>query len=71
VPKVSIVVRPGVGPVAEDEVVAAVLGFLGNDPRNRLMARVWEQGEVLRVVRREPSLTAHGKILPLHIAVTR
>ena len=32
-----------------------------------LMADVWRQGEVLRVVRREPYATESAKILPLHI----
>ena len=48
--------------------MAAVVDYLRAEPRNRLMAEVWEQGETLRVVRREPSLTSAAKILPLHIA---
>jgi hypothetical protein len=67
-PKVTVVIRPGVGAVPEDEVVSAVVDFLRAEPRNRLMAEVWEQGDTLRVVRREPSLTRAAKILPLHIA---
>lgn len=70
-PKVSIVIRPRLGPVAEDQVVSAVVNFLKADRPNRLMGRVWEQGDTLRVVRREPSLTPQAKILPLHRAVTR
>jgi hypothetical protein len=66
-PKVNIVVQPRLGEVAEDEVVSTVLSFLSSKRRNRLMADVWRDGETLRVVRAEPSTTAAGKILPLHI----
>lgn len=65
--RVSIVVRPAAGPVADDEVVATVLAFLRATPRNRLMAEVWASSGTLRVARREPYLTASAKILPLHI----
>ena len=64
-------IRPRLGPVAEDEVVSAVVDFLRADRSNRLMADVWEQGDTLRVVRREPWLTPQAKILPLHSAVGR
>jgi hypothetical protein len=67
-PKVNIVIRPQVGDVAEDEVVSSVVAFLRSEPRNRLMAEVWQQSDTLRVVRREPSRTVAGKLLPLHIA---
>jgi hypothetical protein len=66
-PKVSIVIQPRVGEVAEHEVRATVLSFLREQRRNRLMADVWDNAETLRVVRREPSVTAAGKTLPLHI----
>ena len=64
---VSVVVRPSVGPVAADEVIDTVLGFLRATPRNRLMAEVWASSGTLRVDRREPHLTPNAKILPLHI----
>lgn len=67
-PKVNIVIRPEVGAVDEREVVSSVVAFLSSEPRNRLMAEVWEQSDTLRVVRREPSRTVAGKLLPLHIA---
>lgn len=66
-PKVSVVVRPGLGPVEDAEVVSTVLDFLRSNPRNRLMADVWAAGDTLRVVRREPYMTSAAKILPLHI----
>jgi hypothetical protein len=66
-PKVTVVIRPQIGEVQETEVLATVAGFLRSQPRNRLMAMVWEEGDTLRVARREPSLTAAAKILPLHL----
>jgi hypothetical protein len=66
-PKLSVVVGPRIGPVAEGEVLWTVYRFLRDQPRNRLMADVWAQSESLRVVRREPYLTPVGKILPLHL----
>ena len=60
-PKLSVVVGPRIGEVAEDEVLSEVLGFLRQKPRNRLMADVWAQGDTLRVVRREPQLTPAGR----------
>ena len=65
--KVSVVVGPRIGQVAHEEVLSTVFGFLREQPRNRLMADFWAQGEALRVVRCEPELTAAGKIVPLHI----
>jgi hypothetical protein len=67
-PKVSVVARPALGALDEGEVVAAVLAYLRTKPRNRLMADVWRDGETVRLVRREPTMTSAGKILPLHIA---
>ena len=66
-PKVSVVVRPGVGDVAEREVVSAVIEFLRAKPANRLMADFWEQSDAVRVVRREPHVTAAGKTPALHV----
>jgi hypothetical protein len=65
-PKVQVVVRPSLGAVDEREVVAAVLEHLRSDKRNQLMADVWRDGNTRGVVRREPYITAAGKILPLH-----
>jgi hypothetical protein len=67
-PKVGIVIRPHLGEILEEDVVSAVLTFLGSQRRNRLMAEVWRDGQTLGVVRREPYMTAAAKILPLHMA---
>jgi hypothetical protein len=67
-PEVRIVVSPRVGVLDEDAVVAAVISKLAEGPRYRkMMAGVWEAGEMLRVVRREPYTTGAAKILPLHV----
>jgi len=66
--KVCIVVAPGVGPLEEKALVATVLETLGQGSRGgTLMSDQWRQGETLRVVRREPYVTATSKVLPLHI----
>jgi hypothetical protein len=65
--RLSVVVGSRVGDVAEQEVLGAVYAYLRRQPRNRLMADFWEQSDTLRVVRREPYLTAAAKILPLHV----
>jgi hypothetical protein len=62
-----VVARPELGPLDEAEVVATVIAFLAATPRNRLMADVWRDGGTLAVVRREPTTTDAGKILPLHL----
>jgi len=67
-PKVSVVVRPALGYIDDRDVVGAVLDHLRSEPSNRLMADVWRDSGTVRVVRREPYLTAAGKILPLHLA---
>lgn len=66
-PRVSVVARPALGSLDEEEVVAAVIAYLAATPRNRLMADVWRDGGTLRLVRREPTTSVAGKILPLHL----
>lgn len=64
--RVALMVSPRVGPVAEHEVAAVVLGHLeSRDAGHRLMAGVWRDGRTLRVVRRDPHVTRAGKVLPL------
>jgi hypothetical protein len=65
--RLSVVVGSRVGAVAEREVLSAVYAYLRRQPHNRLMAEFWEQSDSVRVVRREPYVTAVGKILPLHV----
>ncbi len=71
-PRVEVVVSPRVGPVAESDVRKAILQHLsGLDQGGRLMAGLWEQGDTVTVVRREPRATGVGKILALHVAEAR
>jgi hypothetical protein len=66
-PKVTVIVRPSVGPVDEVAVIRTVLDHLRSQPRNRLMAEVWREGGTLRVARREPYVTTpSSKILSLY-----
>ena len=67
-PKVSVVARPALGDLDEAAVIDAVLAELRAKPRNRLMADAWRDGDTVRLVRREPYITAAGKIFPLQLA---
>lgn len=68
VPRVALVVSPGVGPLDETDVVDVVLRSLARGPGYKaMMAGVWRDGRTLRVVRREPYATGAGKVLPLHV----
>ena len=68
-PRVEVVVSPRVGAVDEVQVRKSVLQHLASlGEGGWLMAGVWEQGDALTVVRREPRATGVGKILALHRA---
>ncbi len=69
-PRVNIVVSPRVGGVDENALISAMLQALRAYPGGDVMSERWEQGQTLRVVRREPYTTASAKILPLHILRT-
>ena len=68
-PRVTIVARPELGPLDENEVLAAVLSHFetGSDHGNRAAAGLWRDGGTLRVARREPYRTVTSKVLPLHV----
>jgi hypothetical protein len=66
-PRVNIVISPRVGDVDEDTVLNTVYRALLPYPGGDVMSERWQQGGMLRVVRREPYTTASAKILPLHI----
>jgi hypothetical protein len=69
---VTLVVRPAVGELDEDQIVGAVLEYLrARGHGYRLMTGVWTQGETLRVVRADPQITPGGKILPLQTVTGR
>jgi hypothetical protein len=67
-PTVSLLVSPRVGPLDEQEVRAAALAALAApDNAHQMMAGLWKDAAVLRVVRKEPYATPAGKVLPLHV----
>ena len=64
--RVSLVASPSIGALDDRDVVRTALDYLGQrGVGERLMTKVWENGETLRVVRAEPHVTAAGKIQPL------
>ncbi len=70
--KVSILVHPRIGDIDEEQVRRKVIEFLNNQwAPYRQMTSLWSDGQVLRVVRREPYATRSAKILPLHIIKSR
>jgi hypothetical protein len=67
-PKVSLVVSPRVGPIAEDAVVATVIDSLNAFPGSSDdYAERWREAGTLRVLRQEPSSTGASKVLALHV----
>jgi hypothetical protein len=67
-PRVSIVRSPRLQQVAAEQVVDAVLSALAStDDGGRMMAERWRDGATLRLVNREPYVTAGGKVLALHL----
>lgn len=67
-PKVSIVVSPRVGGIDEPKLTSMVLETLRSTAlEDKLRGGIWEEGHVLRVMRREVYSSGASKILPLHI----
>jgi hypothetical protein len=69
--RVSVVVRPAIGTVPDQAILSAVMDFMRAKSHNRLMADFWQQSNTVRVVRREPHVTAAGKSPPLYVQHTR
>ncbi|HXG33637.1 MAG TPA: hypothetical protein VNJ11_09745 [Bryobacteraceae bacterium] len=66
--EVSLIVSPRVPLDDEQAVVNTVLRFLAaRDAGHRLMTAFWQQGRTLRVLRREPYVTAASKTPPLRV----
>jgi hypothetical protein len=65
-PRVSLIVRPAVGDIDDEQVLHAVLDFLRDrGPGQEMMVGVWSQSGTLRIVRGEPHETPGGKVLAL------
>jgi len=68
--RLSLVVSPKVAITDETAVVKAVLEALGRSSGAADLARaIWSQANTLRVKRMEPTWTARGKLMPLHLLV--
>jgi hypothetical protein len=67
-PRVSLVISPGIAIADTGAVVSTVLSSLAaRSAANRMMADIWRDGRTLRVVRRDPFATRVGKIHALHV----
>jgi hypothetical protein len=66
--RLTVLVSPEVGKLDESELVQTILTELGKDKDwQRMATKIWSEANTLRVERRRPFTTAHGKLLPLHI----
>ena len=66
--RLEIVVDPRVGPVDEAQVARLFLAEMGaGSASSRMMARIWREGQTVTVVRRQPHVTAAGKINTVHV----
>ncbi len=66
--RLTIIASPGLGDLDESQIISTVLRELrkGTDAE-RMMTKIWEQGDSVRVKRIRPFTTSRGKQLPLHI----
>ena len=68
VPTVTLVVSPRVGILDEHHLKSVVIDRLGSGSATcRMMANRWRDADTLRVARREPHITAAGKVPTLHV----
>jgi hypothetical protein len=67
--RLCLVINPGIEITDEHAVIEAVLNELRTSSRWTDAARiVWQQANSLQIKRAEPTWTARGKFMPLHIA---
>ena len=70
--RLSLLVNPALGPIQEARLKGRFLSELAKGSEaNRLMSKVWEASDTLRVERVVPTTTRRGKLLPLHISSSR
>lgn len=68
IPSVTILVHPRLGELDERSVLETALSYLRSRGRSQaMMADLWRSSGTLRVERREPYVTATGKLPVLHI----
>jgi phenylacetate-coenzyme A ligase PaaK-like adenylate-forming protein len=66
--RLVLLVSPRVEIRDQAEVIEIILDALGqSSPMGADVRTVWQRAETLRIERREPVVTARGKLLPLHI----
>jgi hypothetical protein len=68
VTRLHLIVSPSVGPVDDARVIQTFIEGLREpgQPRSFFLPPLWEQAGTIQVVRREPIVTAGGKLLPFH-----
>jgi hypothetical protein len=68
VTRLHLIVSPSVGPVDDARVIHTFIEGLRQPgrPRSFFLPPLWEQAGTIQVVRREPIVTAGGKLLPFH-----
>ncbi|MBN1856742.1 MAG: hypothetical protein JW846_07315 [Dehalococcoidia bacterium] len=67
-PRITIVVNPNLGRLDEDALIQTVIDNLASRSQpGSFASQVWAQSNTLRVRREPPSITARGKLLPLHV----
>jgi hypothetical protein len=66
--RLHLIVNPSVGPVDDARVIETFIEGLRTpgQPRSFFLPPLWEQAGTIKVVRREPIVTAGGKLLPFH-----
>jgi hypothetical protein len=66
--RLHLIVSPSVGPVDDARVIKTFIEGLRapGHPRSFFLPPLWEQAGTIQVVRREPVVTAGGKLLPFH-----
>ncbi|MBI3910885.1 MAG: hypothetical protein HY320_08120, partial [Armatimonadetes bacterium] len=66
--RLHLVVSPSVGPIDEARLLARFVEELRapSRPRSFVLTPLWEEAGTIKVVRREPVVSAGGKLLPFH-----
>ena len=68
-PRLFLLVDPGVGEIKESDVVACFLMELAKQSEaQKIMAEMWAQSDAVRVRRARPVGTRAGKVFPFHLA---
>jgi hypothetical protein len=67
-PRLFLLVDPGVGEIKESDIVACFLMELAKQSEaQKIMAEIWAQSEAVQVRRARPVGTRAGKVFPFHL----